>query len=254
MTFLDKHQLIIDGAPAHRIDTNWTYGLPELNKKQREAIRNSYRVSVPCCHATGFIISLYPLVKEGIVPKEYPINCYSIPGYSGGGKKLIQWYKNGYFSNMHSPKNYALKLDHKHLPEMQKITGLVYPPIFTPIISDYYNGMTVSIPLLPQLLKDKLTAADVHAFLTEYYSTEQFVNAVPLDFDSYLEDGYLDTEACNDTNRLDIFVFGNENQILLTARLDNLGKGASGAAIQNMNIMLGLEESTGLSVDRLDKI
>lgn len=245
---------IIDASTAHRTDINWTYGLPELNKDQREAICNSYRVSVPGCHATGFIVSLYPLVKEGIVPKEYPINCYSISGYSGGGKKLIQWYKNGHFSNVHSPKNYALKLNHKHLPEMQKITGLAYPPIFTPIISDYYNGMTVSIPLLPQLLKDKLTAVGVHAFLSEYYNTEQFVNVMPLDFDSYLEDGYLDTEACNDTNRIDIFVFGNENQILLTARLDNLGKGASGAAIQNMNIMLGLEESTGLNVNRLDKI
>ena len=239
---------IIDASTAHRTDANWTYGIPELNKSQRDAIKNSYRVSVPGCHATGFVMSLYPLVNDGVVPKEYPITCSSITGYSGGGKNMIEWYEKGHFKNVGSPKHYSLKLNHKHLPEMQKVTGLAYPPVFTPIISNFYKGMAVSIPLLPRLLNKKVTAAEVHKFLSEYYASEPFVNVMPYEVDNYLEDGYLDAEGCNDTNRIDIFVFGNEDQILLTARLDNLGKGASGAAIQNMNLMLGADESTGLSV------
>lgn len=239
---------IIDTSTAHRTDIKWVYGLPELNKKQRDMIRNSYRVSVPGCHATGFIISLYPLVKQGIVSKEYPVTCYSVSGYSGGGKKLIRWYENNHFSDINSPKPYALKLNHKHLPEMQKITGLVYPPVFTPIVSNYYKGITVSIPLLPRFLNKKYTVSDIHEILSEYYASEHFINILPLDNENYLEDGYLDIEACNNTNRIDIFVSGNENQILLTARFDNLGKGASGAAIQNMNLMLGLEEKNGLNI------
>lgn len=239
---------IIDTSTAHRTDIKWIYGLPELNKKQRDMIRNSYRVSVPGCHATGFIISLYPLVKQGIVSKEYPVTCYSVSGYSGGGKKLIRWYENNHFSDINSPKPYALKLNHKHLPEMQKITGLVYPPVFTPIVSNYYKGITVSIPLLPRFLNKKYTVSDIHEILSEYYASEHFINILPLDNENYLEDGYLDIEACNNTNRIDIFVSGNENQILLTARFDNLGKGASCAAIQNMNLMLGLEEKNGLNI------
>lgn len=237
---------IIDASTAHRTDANWTYGLPELNKNQRELIRNSHRVSVPGCYATGFAMTLYPLVNGGVVQKEYPITCFSVSGYSGGGKKLIEKYENGCYSEVTSPKHYALKLNHKHLPEMQKITGLAYPPVFTPVVSNYYKGMTVSIPLLPRLLDKKLTAKDVRDYLSQYYASEPFVNVVPLDFEDYLENGYLDAEACNDTNRIDIFVFGNDDQILLTARLDNLGKGASGAAMQNMNIMLGLDDGIGL--------
>lgn len=239
---------IIDTSTAHRTDIKWTYGLPELNKNQREIISNSHRVAVPGCHATGFIISLYPLVKQGIVSKEYPVTCYSVSGYSGGGKKLISWYKNNHLSNINTPKPYALRLNHKHLPEMQKITGLVYPPVFTPIVSNYYKGITVSIPLLSRFLNKKYTVSDIHKILSQYYTSEHFINVLPLDVDNYLEDGYLDIEACNNTNRIDILVSGNENQILLTARFDNLGKGASGAAIQNMNLMLGLEEKTGLSI------
>ena len=239
---------IIDASTAHRTDSNWTYGIPELNKSQRDEIRNSYRVSVPGCHATGFVMSLYPLVNAGLVPREYPITCSSITGYSGGGKNMIEWYQKGHFKNADSPKHYALKLNHKHLPEMQKVTGLAYPPVFTPIISNFYKGMAVSIPLLPRLLNKKVTAAEVHKFLSEYYAAEPFVKVMSLEVDNYLEDGFLDAEGCNDTNRIDIFVFGNEEQILLTARLDNLGKGASGAAIQNMNLMLGVDERIGLSV------
>lgn len=244
----NKKTRIIDASTAHRTDTKWTYGLPELNKNQREVIRNSHRVAVPGCHATGFIVSLYPLVNQDIVPTEYPITCYSVSGYSGGGKKLINLYEDNHFSNMNSPKPYRLDLKHKHLPEMQKITGLAYEPAFTPMISNYYKGMSVAIPLLPRLLNKKYTVSDIHKILSEYYAFEDFINVVPIDNENYLVDGYLDIEACNDTNRIDIFVSGNENEILLTARLDNLGKGASGAAIQNMNLMLGLEEKIGLKI------
>jgi N-acetyl-gamma-glutamyl-phosphate reductase len=179
-------------------------------------------------------MSLYPLIKGGLVPKDYPTTCFSVTGYSGGGKKLIEQYESGHLNNINSPKHYALKLNHKHLPEMQKITGLDYPPVFSPMVSNYYKGMTVSIPLLPRFLNKKLTIEEVHDFLSGYYADEHFVNGIPLEVDNYLENGFLDAEGCNDTNRIDIFVFGNEDQILLTARLDNLGKGASGAAIQNI--------------------
>jgi N-acetyl-gamma-glutamyl-phosphate reductase len=239
---------IIDASTAHRTNINWTYGLPELNKKQRDEIKNSNRVVVPGCHATGFITPLYPLVSQGIVPKEYPITAYSISGYSGGGKKLIKWYEDNHFSNMNSPKPYRFDLNHKHLPEMQKIAGLTYEPAFTPMISNYCKGMSVSIPLFTRLLSKKYIVSDIHEILSEYYASEDFINVLPLDIENSLEDGYLDVEANNDTNRIDILVSGNENEILLTSRLDNLGKGACGAAIQNMNLMLGLEEKISLRV------
>ena len=149
---------------------------------------------------------------------------------------------------MNSPKPYRFDLKHKHLPEMQKITGLDYEPVFTPMIANYYKGMSVTVPLFNRLLTKKYSVSDIHKILSEYYAGEDFINVVPLNIENYLEDGYLNVEANNDTNRLDIFVSGNEDQILITSRLDNLGKGASGAAIQNMNLMLGLEEKMGLRV------
>jgi N-acetyl-gamma-glutamyl-phosphate reductase len=243
----NKKTRIIDTSTAHRTDINWTYGLPELSKSQRDKIVNSHRVANPGCHATGVITNLYPLVNKGIIPKDYPITATSISGYSGGGKKLINWYENNHFTSINSPKPYGLNLNHKHLPEMQKVTGLAYPPVFTPMISNFYKGMCVSIPLLPRLLNKKYTVTDIHEILSQYYASEHFINVLPLDVENNLEDGYLDVEVCNNTNRIDIFVSGNEDRILLTARFDNLGKGASGAAIQNMNLMLGLEEKTGLN-------
>ncbi|MCX8129486.1 MAG: N-acetyl-gamma-glutamyl-phosphate reductase [Clostridia bacterium] len=245
-----KNTRLIDASTAFRTDDAWTYGLPELNKKQRDIIRKSKKVSNPGCYATGFIMAVNPLVQQGILPKDYPVSCAALSGYSGGGKKLIEKYGNPdpEDKSLNSPKHYALKLDHKHLPEMQKHTGLAYPPLFTPIVSSYYKGMTVSVPLVPRLLSKKVSPADVRDLLAEYYSSERFVRVLPYEADQYLENGFLNTEACNDTNMIDIFVFGHNNQILLVSRLDNLGKGASGAAIQNMNIMLGLDEGIGLKV------
>jgi len=251
---------IIDASTAHRTAVNWVYGLPELKKGQRKAIHDSNRVAVPGCYATGFVMLLYPLVHGGLVSKDYPVVCSAISGYSGGGKKLIEKFETGQIGNQDSPKPYALKLNHKHLPEMQKITGLDYPPAFMPVVADYYKGMAVSIPLLPRILPPVLlppilpripvgkpTAKYIHSYLTEYYASERFVNVMPMDAVDSFENGFLDAEACNGTNRIDIFVFGNDDQILLAARLDTLGKGASCAAMQNMNIMLGLDEGIGLN-------
>ena len=235
---------VIDASTAHR--TVWTYGFPEMNKTQRSLIADSSRVSVPGCHATGFMSLVYPLVKSGLVAKNAGVTCQSITGFSGGGKSLIQKFGQYEPQKARAPKPYALKLQHKHLPEMQKIPGLEHPPVFLPIVADYYKGMTVTVPLTPQLTTKALTAEDAVKFYQDYYAGEKFIRVMPYGAEEAFADGFFDVEGCNDTNRLDIFVFGQGEQLLTVSRLDNLGKGASGAAIQNMNIMLGLDESTGL--------
>ncbi|MDQ0226052.1 N-acetyl-gamma-glutamyl-phosphate reductase [Metabacillus niabensis] len=238
---------VIDASTAFRTNKNWVYGLPELNREQRELIVHSNRVSVPGCHATGFIIGLYPLIKNQIIPKEYPITCQSITGYSGGGKNLIQTYKTGSLQAINSPKHYSLIFSHKHLPEMQHTTGLAYPPIFSPIVGNFYKGMVTSIPLTTRLLKKRVTAKEICEVLSDYYKDEKYIHIIPYNDESYLENGFFNAEECNHTNRTDEFVFGHEEQIMIMTRLDNLGKGSAGAAIQNMNIMLGLDEATGLT-------
>ena len=244
----NKQTRIIDASTAFRTDPNWTYGFPELNKQQRALLLDSDRVSVPGCHATGLISTLYPLIHEGIVPEDYPVTCHSVTGYSGGGKKLIASYEAAVSGkeNLKSPRYYALNFNHKHLPEMQRVTGLLFPPLFTPIVGDFYNGMVVSVPLLTRLLNKKMTAKEVQKLLASYYASERFVRVMPFESEAYLENGYFNATECNNTNRIDLFVFGHDEQILLLSRFDNLGKGASGAAVQNMNIMLGLDEGMGL--------
>ncbi|MBP2639052.1 MAG: argC [Firmicutes bacterium] len=241
---------VIDASTAFRTDPTWTYGLPELNKGQRAAIRGSRRVAVPGCHATGFVAALYPLVNSGIVPSDYPTSCFSLTGYSGGGKSLINKYENNQTtSSLNSPRPYALHLHHKHLPEMQRIPGLENPPVFTPIVANYYKGMAVSVPLVTRLLTKKLSAEKIRDFFCEYYQGEAFIRVMPYDAEAKLDGGFLPVEDCNDTNRIDLYVFGHDDQILIVSRLDNLGKGASGAAIQNMNIMLGTDEAAGLKAE-----
>lgn len=239
---------IIDASTAHRTDPDWTYGLPELSGNQRALIKDSHRVSVPGCHATGFNLALYPLVRKGIVPGDYPVTCQSVTGYSGGGKKLIEQYEAADINkkNLKSPRFYALSLNHKHLPEMQKVSGLEYPPVFTPIVGEFYQGMAVAVPLLKRLLNKKITAEEVQELMAAYYASERFVCVMPYESENYLDNGFFDATGCNNTNKVEIFVFGHSEQILVVSRLDNLGKGASGAAVQNMNIMLGVEEGTGL--------
>jgi N-acetyl-gamma-glutamyl-phosphate reductase len=243
----NKAVCVIDGSTAHRVTEGWVYGLPELKKEQRSLIKNSKRITVPGCHATGFIAMLYPLVAQGIVGADYPVTCHTTAGYSGGGKVMITDYQGenvpDYIKN---PRPYALRLNHKHVPEMTKIVGLVHPPLFTPTVVNVYNGEIISIPLFVRQLKKKLSAAEVRAFLADYYTGERFIKVMPYPADNYLKNGFMTFTDCNGTNNLEIFVFGNEEMMLLSARFDNLGKGASGAAVQNMNLVLGVDEATGL--------
>lgn len=234
---------VIDASTAHRTNPDWTYGYPELSKAQREAIRTSKRVANPGCHATGFISTTAPLVAMGVIPKDYPMSCYSLTGYSGGGKKMIAEYEaEGRSELLDAPGIYGLNLHHKHLPEMQTVTGLAYPPVFMPVVDDYYKGMATTIMLQNRLLPGQPSAEEICAKLADYYRDEHFVSVVPFGEN----DSKLYANKLAGTNRLEIVVCGHEEQTTVTTLFDNLGKGASGAAVQNMNIMLGLPEETGL--------
>ena len=234
---------VIDASTAHRTNPDWTYGYPELSKAQREAIRTSKRVANPGCHATGFISTTAPLVAMDVIPKDYPMSCYSLTGYSGGGKKMIAEYEvDGRSELLDAPGIYGLNLHHKHLPEMQTVTGLAYPPVFMPVVDDYYKGMATTIMLQNRLLPGQPSAEEICAKLADYYRDEHFVSVVPFGEN----DSKLYANKLAGTNRLEIVVCGHEEQTTVTALFDNLGKGASGAAVQNMNIMLGLPEETGL--------
>lgn len=242
----NTHTKIIDASTAHRTHPNWSYGIPELSAEHRHHIQSSSRVAVPGCYASAFILPLYPLVKQGIIPEDFPITSHGISGYSGGGKNTIAEYTDTAMPNLHptyiAPRHYALNLHHKHVPEMQLITGLKYPPIFSPIIANYYQGLAVATQIHTRLLPKKYTPQAIHEVLLNYYNHEHFVKVMPFNPSECLNDKFYNPVACNYTNNAEIFVFGNDEQILLLTRLDNLGKGASGAAIQNMNIMLGLDE------------
>lgn len=232
---------VIDASTAHRIDDNWTYGIPELSSDHREKIKSSKRLSNPGCFASGFNILMYPLIKNGYVQNDYPVTCHSVTGYSGGGNKLISIYESGeYKDTLGSPCFYALDLHHKHIPEMQKHSGLMKPPLFTPIVCNYYRGMTVAIPFHIG------NAKEIRDFYADYYNNQPFIKVMPFGYQKELELGYLNAESCNNTNNMEILVFGNDTQLLTVARFDNLGKGASGAAIQNLNIMLGIDETYSL--------
>lgn len=244
VSFIDNPDVrVIDASTAHRTNPDWTYGYPELSKAQREAIRTSKRVANPGCHATGFISTTAPLVAMGVIPKDYPMSCYSLTGYSGGGKKMIAEYEaEGRSELLDAPGIYGLNLHHKHLPEMQTVTGLAYPPVFMPVVDDYYKGMATTIMLQNRLLPGQPSAEEICAKLADYYRDEHFVSVVPFGEN----DSKLYANKLAGTNRLEIVVCGQEEQTTVTALFDNLGKGASGAAVQNMNIMLGLPEETGL--------
>lgn len=238
---------VIDGSTAHRVAEGWVYGLPELKKEQRTLIKKSKRISVPGCHAAGFILMLYPLVTKGIVSPNYPVSCHVVAGYSGGGKALISDYTGENVPDyVKNPRSYSLALNHKHLPEMTKIVSLSRPPVFAPTVVNVYNGEIISVPLVPDHLEKRLSAADIREVLAQYYAREHFIKVMPYPADEYLKNGFLTFTDCNGTNNLEIFVFGSKDRILLSARYDNLGKGASGTAVQNMNIVLGVPESTGL--------
>jgi len=238
----------LDASTAHRTHPDWTYGLPELDPGQRERIRQSRKVAIPGCHASGFIMLLHPLVSAGIVPADHPLTTFSVTGYSGGGKEMIASYEQPATlpDSMKSPRLYALGLKHKHLPEMQAICGLAHAPLFSPVVGNFAQGMVVAVPLLPRTLPKAATPQSLQTFFADYYRGETFVKAMPFESAPLLDHGFLPATACNDTDRAEIFVLGHADQILLASRFDNLGKGASGAAIQCMNLMLGLDEECGL--------
>jgi len=243
----NPHTCVIDASTAFRIADDWAYGLPELSPAQRERLRTAKRIAVPGCHASAFILSVAPLVAAGLVPSDTALSSYSITGYSGGGKKMIADYEAGGNARLMSPRPYALELNHKHLPEMAVRAGLSAPPVFTPIVANFYKGLAVTTYFHPQQLAGKPDPEAFHACLAEYYKNEAFVTVAPLASTENLDGGFFDVQACNDSNRVEIFVFGNRERIITLARLDNLGKGASGAAIQCMNLQIGADEAAGLA-------
>lgn len=237
---------LIDASTAHRTQAGWAYGLPELAAGQREAIRASKRIANPGCHATAFILLLRPLVDAGLVPRGLPVSATSITGYSGGGKSMINQYQAGGDPQLTAPRPYGLTLKHKHLPEMVAHTGLIHAPAFMPVVANFYKGLAVSVPLHFSQLAAGTDGAALQRALAAHYAGQRFVTVKPLADPATLESGFFDVQACNDSNQAELFVFANDQQALLIARLDNLGKGASGAAVQCMNIHLGLDEGLGL--------
>jgi N-acetyl-gamma-glutamyl-phosphate reductase len=237
---------LIDASTAHRTSPDWVFGLPELAPDQRERIRAAKRISNPGCHASAFILLLRPLVDAGIVPAELPISATSITGYSGGGKKMIEQYQRGDDARLSAPRAYGLALKHKHVPEMRQHTGLRAKPLFMPIVGNFYKGLAVSVPLHFSQLATAQDGRTIQRAYVQRYEGERFIRVMPLSDPATLEDGFFDVMAANDTNRVDIFVFAGDGQAIVVARLDNLGKGASGAAVQTMNVHLGLDEGLGL--------
>ena len=237
---------VIDASTAHRTDPGWAFGLPELARDQRDRIRQSKRIANPGCHATSFVLLIRPLVAAGVLPASFPLTATSITGYSGGGRKMIEQYETSGDARLTSPRPYALGLAHKHLPEMTAHSGLAVAPVFMPVVANFYKGLAVSVPLQLSQLGGGTSAGTLRETLADYYAGERFVRVMPLNDPETIANGAFDVQGCNDTNRVDLFVFGGDEQALLIARLDNLGKGASGAAVQCMNIHLGVEETMGL--------
>ena len=234
-----NHVAVIDTSTAHRVSPDWDYGFPELSSEHRLAIIHSKRVANPGCHASGFIAGVYPLVRHRVISADFPLTAYSLTGYSGGGKKMIAEYEDENRDPRHeSDRIYATSLTHKHLPEMRKQCGLTRKPVFSPIVGDFYAGMATSV-LLPGVDAQRAWEA-----LSDHYAGQKLVSVAPLGGDEPVI--YADTYAGKDTMRIQ--VSGQQDQCMVTAIFDNLGKGASGAAIQNMNLLLGLEETTGLSL------
>ena len=244
----NENVVVIDASTAHRTEPGWAYGFPELSKEHREAIRNGKRIAVPGCYASGFISMVYPLVKGGILPKDYPVSSFALSGYSGAGKKTIAVYESeDRPTELSSGRVYALTQQHKHLKEMKAITGLSRTPLFSPIIDDYYSGMVVNFPLYTELLGKKHTPESLLAYYAEYYKGEQFIKVCAPD-DAVAAGGFLAGNGLSGWDGLKLYVTGNEERIVVAAQFDNLGKGASGAAIQCLNVHLGVDEAKGLNL------
>ncbi len=239
----EPHVRIIDTSTAHRTKPGWHYGFAELSRGHREGLLRAKRVSVPGCHASGFLALVYPLAAGGILPADYPLVCYSVTGYSGGGKKMIAAYQDPEREEeLGSPRQYGVTQQHKHLKEMQAVPGLLREPIFAPVVADYYSGMVVSVPLYRHLLNGKQTPESLREYFRNYYEGQ------PLMYVADEVPSFIGANTLAGKDTMEILVSGSDERILLAARFDNLGKGASGAAIQCMNLMLGVPETTGLEM------
>lgn len=239
---------IIDTSTAHRTEEGWAYGFPELSGEFRDKISKGKRIAVPGCYATGFISLVYPLIQSGILPRDYPVATFAMSGYSGAGRKAIAVYESeDRAPEFDAPREYALSQQHKHLKEMTKITGLQRTPLFSPMVCDYYSGMIVTLPLYTDLLNGKPSLQEVQEKLAAFYEGEPFIQVMPLGKEEETN-GFLAGNARSGWDGLEIFVTGNEDRILVSSRFDNLGKGASGAAIQCMNIVMGVDEKKGLNL------
>jgi N-acetyl-gamma-glutamyl-phosphate reductase len=240
----NENVVVLDTSTAHRTAPGWAYGFPELSEKHFEAVKSSKRIAVPGCHASGFIALTYPLIEKGIIPADILLTCHSITGYSGGGKKMIAEYEDsGRDITFDSPRQYALSQKHKHLPEMTAITGIKNEPVFCPIVSDFYSGMVVTIPLFASQLCDGFSVEDIKKTYKEKYNTDMVSYCESID-----EGGLIGANTLSMNDSMQITVSGNEERILLIARYDNLGKGASGAALECMNISLGNDAASNLNV------
>lgn len=239
--------VIIDASTAHRTNPAWAYGFPELDKSFREKIATSKRIANPGCYASGSIAILYPLVQSGILPKDYPVVIHAVSGYSGAGKKAIAQYEaEDRDSGLDTPRLYALTQQHKHLPEIKIISGLDFEPVFNPYVCDYYQGMTVTVGLHARLLSKKVTAKDVWKMFSKHYEGCRFVKVAGFMGEGTLPEQFIPANTLANTNNMEIFVYGNDDRIMVTTRFDNLGKGASGAAVQCFNISMGIDEGSGL--------
>lgn len=236
--------VVLDTSTAHRTKSDWAYGFPELSKTAEEKVKNSKRIAVPGCHASGFISLVYPLVEKGIISKDILLSCFSLTGYSGGGKKMIAEYEDAERDELlNAPRQYGLSQTHKHLPEMTAITGIENAPAFIPVVDDYYSGMEVTVPIFASQLNEGYTVEDIKNAYKEKYQgpVVKYVEA----FD---ESGFVSANKLSFNDGMEISVSGNSDRILLISRYDNLGKGASGAAVECMNIVLGIDKTTGLEI------
>lgn len=234
--------VIIDASTAHRTNKDWEYGFPELSEEREKRIAESKRIANPGCHASGFISLVYPLIESGILSKEAMLSCFSVTGYSGGGKKMIAEYEaENRDILLSAPRQYGISQSHKHLPEMTSVCGLETPPLFSPIVADFYSGMTVTVPLFAEQIKG--TAEDIKKIYKEKYAGPVVRYAEAAD-----ENGFISSNRLSGKDSMEISVFGNGDRILLVSRYDNLGKGASGAAVECMNIVIGADKTAGLEL------
>ena len=237
---------VIDASTAHRTALGWAYGFPELSPTHRDAVATGMRVTVPGCHAGGFAALAYPLVSHGVIAQSAPLVCHSLTGYSGGGKKMIAEYEAAdKRAELFSPRQYGLSQVHKHLPEMRHVCGLTYPPLFHPIVDDYYSGMLVCLSLHQSMLKKGMGLDAIREMMAEHYAGQKLVHVMTAQDEKNMG-GMLAANALSGRDDMEIWVTGNDSRMVLMARFDNLGKGASGAAVQCLNMMMGREETTGL--------